>query len=800
MDLATIELSSKKGDGIMKKVGIATMYGGANYGNALQNYAVEKLISDCGYNPITLQNITIEGFIDYSWRNIPLSKKIKPSYVMSYLRLRLNNKYGCKNDRDFYYRNIVNYKKNNEEYRNTLKSRFEKFERFRAEYLHIDPVPITAQWYDKSNIDTYFAFVCGSDQVWNPYYPTVSSVDFLQFAPKHKRIALSPSFGVSKIPDARKNDYTEWLSQIPNISVREDAGANIIKELTGIDAPVLVDPTLCVTSEQWSKIFKEPMHKPEGDYVFCYFLGNKSKDYCKYIENYAKRNNCQIVDVFDINDLRYYDSDPGEFLWLLSNAKMVFTDSFHGTAFSINLQVPFVVFERVEGGNSMSSRITTLLQKTNLNNRHYKQLDANNIDDIDFLHSQGVLSAEREREINYLKNALNSVENSNSIYLTNKYHCTGCGACYNACPAGAISMVTDSEGFKYPHIDTEKCINCHACEKACPADFISVSDNLPTTYAAFSKNNSVQKQSSSGGVFTHIANHILSLDGVVFGVAYDENFKVCHIAVENKEELYKLRTSKYVQSDTGLVYKQVKEYLDNGRIVLFTGTPCQVVALKQYLKKNYKNLYTQDIICHGVPSPKAFDKYLSTYHRNKGIKSVSFRDKTVGWNDFSMKVEYNDGTSYCELATKDSFVRAFLANLNLRPSCYQCQYKTASRVSDITLADYWGVELVHPELKEQQGVSLVLIHSQKGEELLSAIDENINIMPTVAERAIGMNSATRHSVACPPKRSAYFAEFEQTPMNELVERLLKPTFLQKVKRFIRINGSRVKRILSAIIK
>ncbi len=782
----------------MKKVGIATMFGGANYGNILQNYAVEQLIRDCGYNPYTLQNLTKVGFIDYSWREMSLSKKLCPTYIKAYIRVMLENKFGCKNDRDFTLKNLLKYKKNIDDYKTALESRFKRFDNFRNEYLNVDSTPITAQWYDKVNIDTFTAFVCGSDQVWNPYYKTTSSVDFLQFAPPYKRIALSPSFGVSKIPDARKKDYTDWISKIPYLSVRENAGAEIIKELTGKDATVLIDPTLCITADKWLSLAKEPKHKPKKDFVFCYFLGNKSKKYCRYIEKYAKQNNYEIVNVCDVFDLRYYDCDPNEFLWLLSHAKAVFTDSFHGMAFSINLQVPFVVFDRVERGSSMSSRIATILKKTELDYRHYLKVSFDDVEKVDFSRSEEVLKSEREKEIEFLQNALLSVEKESSIYLTNKYHCTGCGACYNTCPVGAITMVSDEEGFLYPEINNDKCIKCHACENACPADRVKASDELPPAYAAFSKDNDIQAKSSSGGVFTHIARNVLSLGGVVFGAAYDENFNVCHIAVDNENDLQRLRTSKYVQSDIKLTYKQAKDYLKNGKTVLFTGTPCQIAGLKQFLQKDYDNLYTQDIICHGVPSPDAFNEYLNTYHRKKGIKSISFRDKTKGWNDFSMRVEYIDGSIYRELATKDPFERAFLANLNLRPSCYQCQYKTASRMSDITLADYWGVEVVHPELKDVQGVSLVLTHSQKGEKLLKEIEADINIVPTNSEKAIGMNSAARHSVACPPQREAYFNEYKQTSMCELVNRLLKKTFMQKLKRFIRVNGSRVKRLLRKI--
>ncbi|MBR4131687.1 MAG: Coenzyme F420 hydrogenase/dehydrogenase, beta subunit C-terminal domain, partial [Oscillospiraceae bacterium] len=299
----------------------------------------------------------------------------------------------------------------------------------------------------------------------------------------------------------------------------------------------------------------------------------------------------------------------------------------------------------------------------------------------------------------------------------------------------------------------------------------------------------------SGGVFTLLAQAILGRGGVVFGAGFDEAFRVCHQKIEHAEEIGRLRTSKYVQSDLGDTLRQVRGLLKEGRPVLFTGTPCQIAALRQFLGADDDRLYTQDIICHGVPSPAVWKCYLDQLHSGKQIQTVNFRDKTAGWNDFSMKITYADGTSYRELAVKDPYERAFLANLTLRPSCYQCQYKTVSRVSDLTLADYWGVELVHPELKQQQGVSLVLTHTEKGRALLNEIAAGLEIGKTDLERAAKMNHATTHSVPWPAKRDDFFASMYQESMAQLTERLLRPTAAKRIRRVVRRSGSRVKKLL-----
>lgn len=784
----------------MKKAGIVTMVGGNNYGNVLQNYAVQQLLKEQGYEPYTLNNTTKYGFPfgASSWRVVPAWKKLQPSHVVGYRRTVKLDRYGCKNDRDFSGAAYKVAKENVNALKEAKKRRAEKFAACREEMLHTDPRPLNRERHDAAQIAEYDAFITGSDQVWNPYYWTTSSVDFLQFAPEHKRIALAPSIGISEFPKQREADYRRWIDSIPHLSVRETAGAKIIKELTGRDAKVLLDPTFALTSEQWLSFAKEPKIHPDKDYVFCYFLGNETNRYVRYIESFAKDNNCEIVNICDIHDLRYYDIEPREFVWLLSKAKAVFTDSFHGVAFSINLQVPFVVFERVEGGSSMSSRIASVLKKTGLEERKYPLNKSTCADKVNFEFAQKAIAEERQIIKSFLRDALASVACGNTPKLASYYHCTGCGACLNACKRGALSLQRDEEGFAYPKIDAGKCIHCNACERTCPADKVIPAEESTKAYYAYAKDADICKNSSSGGMFSLIAEEILNQGGVVFGAGFDTAFRICHQRIDCVQDIAMLRTSKYVQSDMGLTFREVEAELKADKTVLFAGTPCQIAALKQYLNRDYPKLYTQDIICHGVPSPGIWEKYLTEVHNGKEIQSISFRDKTLGWNDFSMKVTYHDGTAYRELATKDAFERAFLANLILRPSCYQCQYKTIERVSDITLADYWGVETVHPELKDQQGVSLVLTHSQKGEQLLKAVSVNATVKETDIVRATTMNHAATHSVKWHRNREEFFASAPTQLLAPLVKKCLKPTAKQRTMRFVYRNGARVKQVLRRI--
>ncbi len=365
------------------------------------------------------------------------------------------------------------------------------------------------------------------------------------------------------------------------------------------------------------------------------------------------------------------------------------------------------------------------------------------------------------------------------INLPSGEQCVGCGACYNSCSTGAVKMVPDAEGFLYPKINNDLCVNCKACEKACPEGKISFSNTKPKAYYAYSKDLDVLQGSSSGGTFSHIAQYILSQNGAVIGAAFDKSYVVYHTVVESIDDLYKLRTSKYVQSDTNDVYLMTKKLLKEGRYVLFTGTPCQTAALRQYLSKDYDNLYVQDIICHGVPSPGVWQEYLSQAPNSSEISSVSFRDKTEGWGRYSVKFTYNDNTEHRELASNNIYIKAFLSNLSLRPSCYSCKFKGLGRVSDITLADYWGVSSVHPELANVQGVSLILTHSEKGEKLLSKINNDVILGDTQVDAAIAYNSSAIKGLRVPGGRKKFFKNYEAQPMESLVHELTKPTLKSK---------------------
>ena len=382
------------------------------------------------------------------------------------------------------------------------------------------------------------------------------------------------------------------------------------------------------------------------------------------------------------------------------------------------------------------------------------------------------------------------------INIKDKSKCSGCTACMNKCPKDAIYMQEDENGFKYPIVDKEKCIECGLCERICPVLNNKNVLNKPKAFACTNSDEEIRKNSSSGGVFTLIANYIIKRNGVVFGAAYDEEFDLKHIYVEKEKDLYKLRTSKYLQSYIGDMYKKAKSFLDEKRLVLFTGTPCQIEGLKAFLGKEYENLYTQDIICHGVPSPKVWRKYkeFRKIKDNDKPLNINFRNKDNGWHKFNLKFDYAE-KSYYKNQTEDIYMKAFLSDLCLRDSCYACSFKKYNRLSDITLADFWGIETLKPELDDNKGLSLVIVNSDKGNNLLNSVKDNCAIFEEVdINAAIERNKSFIKSVHKNKYRQAFFDELDQQEFDYLVKKYVKKA------PFIKRVLGKVKRIVKKIIK
>lgn len=383
------------------------------------------------------------------------------------------------------------------------------------------------------------------------------------------------------------------------------------------------------------------------------------------------------------------------------------------------------------------------------------------------------------------KYIIHSNDNDDTFNICRKELCTGCGACSEKCPVKCIEMKRDKEGFLYPDISYEKCINCGLCKKICPvANRNKDSGKEPDCYAFSAKNDILLNNSSSGGVFGLLAESIIERGGVVFGAGFDEKFRVVHKYTETIEGITDLQRSKYVQSDTGNSYSIAKQFLDAGRLVLFSGTPCQIGGLYATLGKSYDNLFTADFICHAVPSPQIYENYLE-YRKEKAgseIDSVSFRDKSEGWKNFSMKIEFKNSTFYRKNVCEDSYLKGFVADLYSRPSCSNCAFKLVGRESDLTLADFWGVEKYTDSFCDNRGTSLVILHSEKGKTAFSDIMKYGKTATVGFDAVLKCNKSYVKSVEASPLRPAFFKNIKKKNHDKLIKKYLGKSLFAKLRR------------------
>ena len=336
--------------------------------------------------------------------------------------------------------------------------------------------------------------------------------------------------------------------------------------------------------------------------------------------------------------------------------------------------------------------------------------------------------------------------------------CTCCTACSSACPKNCITIMKDENSFPFPHIDISVCINCGLCEKVCPVLHPEDFRHEPAAFAAYSRDDDIRMSSSSGGVFTELAGEILAQGGAVYGAAYDEKFHVHHICVENKKDLFRLRGAKYAQSDLDGIFRHIKNHLDNGRQILFSGTPCQTAGLKAFLQRKYENLITVDFICHSVPSPAAWQAYVK-YRAQKDYNgilpvSINLRSKITGWSRYRYAnlFSYPDGTT-CSIPNGESlYMKLFVNGYISRESCAGCLFKGYSRGSDITIGDFWGVWDIAPEMDDDRGTSVVLCQSAEGAKLLQSAAHRLVIKQITVEEAGRQNTAMQSAAVPNPKR------------------------------------------------
>lgn len=360
----------------------------------------------------------------------------------------------------------------------------------------------------------------------------------------------------------------------------------------------------------------------------------------------------------------------------------------------------------------------------------------------------------------------------NNVGEIKKEKCCGCFSCYNSCLKKAIDMCKDSEGFWYPEIDMKKCVQCGKCLKACPNTNLLSANKYEHAYACYAKNEKEHMESSSGGFFAVLAKKILEEGGCVFGAAFNKDIEVEHIEVENIIDLKKVKCTKYVQSRIGMNYTYIRNELEAGRYVLFSGTPCQVAGLKTFLAKEYEKLLCVDLICHGVPSPEVWKRYLIEKFGKNEVVSMQFRNKTAGIDKVTLDYQLKSGKMFSEAYEESPYIQGVIHNFYIRPSCFQCQFKGNHRVSDITIGDFWSIKEFYPKLPSKYGISAVIIRTSKGELWMKKSSSDLHVYEAKVKEIAVWNENLNDSAKATIYRHLFYKMWNNEKISTLIPRLV----------------------------
>lgn len=627
----------------MKRIGIITFQKLGNIGADLQAYALAAKLRHMGYAAENIDYLYykhprhVGGTMERATIPVSLKNRLKVALFPIVAALRRPESAKKKRLR-----------------KRRFDAWFDKNVRVGQEYRSVKSL------YD--NPPRYDVYMAGSDQIWNPRICSNIAPYFLEFAPKGaKCVSYASSFGVSELSGPVFYQYKQWLKRFSHIGLREVSGERIVKAMAlGAEVEHVLDPTMLLSAEDWSKVAAKPIEKIADKYLLLYDL-IASSETVELAKRWAKQAGLQVL---RIGDGAY---GPGEFIWLFSHAEAVVTNSFHGTVFSLLHHKPF--YSVVPNGITNAGRVESLLQHLSLPQRlvNASACASLNVDSlIDYVGVEAQIKKMREKSISFLTKS----------------------------------------------IDDDSDFDAGEWSRSC--------------YAVWQSDRNIRAASTSGGVFSALAQDILSRGGVIYGAVWDDDFRhVRHRGIDNEVDLNLLRQSKYVYSDATDAIKEAKEMLGNGREVLFSGTPCQCAAMRAVAKGFDAKLVTVDFVCHGTPRAEVWASYVDELEKQYGSRLVryEFRNKDKGWNFQNVVYSFTNGRQRRVIPWLDPFFHGFSINAFLREGCYKCPFAQLKRISDFTIGDCWRVAASNPEYDDNKGTSLVLVNTDKAAAIWGRIQE-----------------------------------------------------------------------------